>query len=187
MWLPMRSFNFDSMIRPACSPPPEWPAEAASGQGQGISHFIRLSVWPSPRTSRGAVSPPTDLIRNWDSLHSRRFRPCPRLHGQNSTAEVKVHPSGRFVWVSNRGHDSLAGFAIHPEGQLSLIGQTSTEKTPRSFDVDPSGRFVLGAGEGSGKLAVFTVDLESGTLTRRHTYDVGTSLSWVRVAHLNSN
>ncbi|MBY0522928.1 MAG: lactonase family protein [Gemmataceae bacterium] len=99
--------------------------------------------------------------------------------GQNSTAEVKVHPSGKFVWVSNRGHDSLAGFAIDKAGKLSAIGQTPTEKTPRSFDVDPDGRYVFGAGEGSGKLAVFQVDPDSGKLTRVHTYDVGKSLAWV--------
>jgi len=98
--------------------------------------------------------------------------------GKNSTAEVKVHPSGKFVWVSNRGHDSLACFAIGEDGKLSSLGQTPTEKTPRSFDVDPDGAYVFGAGEGSGKLAVFRV-LPSGELQRAHTYDVGKSLTWV--------
>src|SRR5262249_10127381 len=74
--------------------------------------------------------------------------------GANTTAEVKVHPGGKFVWVSNRGHDSLAGFAIDESGKLTALGQTPTEKTPRSFDVTPDGRFVLAAGEGSGKLAL---------------------------------
>jgi len=103
------------------------------------------------------------------------------FQGKNSTAEVKVHPNGKFVWVSNRGHDSLAGFAIDGTGKLAPLGQTPTEKTPRSFDVDPDGRFVFGAGEGSGKLAVYQVDLESGKLSRLHTLDVGKSLSWVQV------
>ncbi len=106
--------------------------------------------------------------------------------GKNSTAEVKVHPSGKFVWVSNRGHDSLAGFAIDGKtGQLSALGQTPTEKTPRSFDIDPDGRFLFGAGEGSGKLAVFRVDLETGKLARIHTYDLGKSLSWVMAVKLS--
>jgi 6-phosphogluconolactonase len=105
--------------------------------------------------------------------------------GSNSTAEVKVHPNGRFVWVSNRGHDSLAGFAIDAgTGKLSALGQTPTEKTPRSFDIDPDGRFVLAAGEGSGKLAVYQVDGDTGKLTRLHTYDVGKSLTWVRAVQL---
>ena len=80
----------------------------------------------------------------------------------SSTAEVKVHPNGKFVWVSNRGPDSLAGFAIDAKGKLTSLGQTPTEKTPRSFDIDPDGRYVFGAGEGSGKLAVFSVDVEIG-------------------------
>ena len=102
------------------------------------------------------------------------------FQGQNSTAEVKVHPSGKFVWVSNRGHDSLAGFSIDSvTGKLTPLGQTPTEKTPRSFEIDPSGQFVFGAGEGSGKLAVFRVDTSSGRLERVHTYDVGKSLTWV--------
>ncbi|MCE9608493.1 MAG: lactonase family protein [Planctomycetia bacterium] len=97
----------------------------------------------------------------------------------NSTAEVKVHPSGRFVWVSNRGHDSLAGFSIDPSGALTAIDRAPTEKTPRSFDIEPQGRYVFGAGEGSGKLAVFQVDTTTGQLTRKHTYELGKSLTWV--------
>ena len=69
-------------------------------------------------------------------------------------------------------------------GKLSPLGATPTEKTPRSFDVEPDGRWVLGAGEGSGKLAVFQVDLDTGKLTRRHTYDVGKSLTWVHTVKL---
>lgn len=99
--------------------------------------------------------------------------------GKNTTAEVKVHPSGKFVWVSNRGHDSLAGFAIDDAGKLTALGQTPTEKTPRSFEIDPDGRFVFGAGEGSGKLAVYRVDQDTGGLSRLDTLDVGKSLTWV--------
>jgi 6-phosphogluconolactonase len=106
--------------------------------------------------------------------------------GQNSTAEVKVHPSGKFVWVSNRGHDSLACFAIDESGKLSPRGHTPTEKTPRSFEIDPSGRFAFGAGEGSGKLAVFQIDQSSGALSRLRTYDVGQSLTWVLAVKLGN-
>jgi 6-phosphogluconolactonase len=105
--------------------------------------------------------------------------------GKNTTAEVKVHPSGKYVWVSNRGHDSLAGFAIDAKSaKLSALGQTPTEKTPRSFDIEPDGRYVLGAGEGSGKLAVYQVDVDTGKLSPLHTYDVGKSLTWVRAVKL---
>lgn len=100
--------------------------------------------------------------------------------GQNTTADVKFHPSGKFVWVSNRGHDSLAGFRFdEAAGKLTALGQTSTEKTPRSFDVTPNGKFVFGAGEGSGKLAAYRVNQESGELQPLRIYDVGKSLTWV--------
>ena len=102
----------------------------------------------------------------------------------NSTAEVKVHPSGKFVWVSNRGHESLAGFSIaEGTGKLTAIDRTPTEKTPRSFEIEPDGRYAFGAGEGSGKLAVFGVDA-SGKLSRLHTYPIGKSLTWVMAVRL---
>ena len=108
--------------------------------------------------------------------------------GPNTTAEVKVHSSGKFVWVSNRGHDSLAGFAINAQsGKLTALGQTRTEKTPRSFDLSPDGRFLLAAGEGSGKLAVYRVDVDTGKLTLLRTWDVGKSLTWVLAIKPDSN
>jgi 6-phosphogluconolactonase len=131
------------------------------------------------------------------SITAYRFRPRAGLEpaqalstlpadftGRNTTAEVKVHPGGKLVWVSNRGHDSLAGFAIDAKGKLSPLGQTPTEKTPRSFDVEPDGHYLLGAGEGSGKLAVFQVEPDRGKLTRVHTYPVGKSLTWVLAVKL---
>lgn len=108
----------------------------------------------------------------------------PDFTADNTTAEVKVHPNGRFVWVSNRGHDSLAGFSIDDTGKLAAIGQTPTEKTPRSFDVIPGGRFLVSAGEDSGKLALYECAPESGKLSRIATYDVGKSLTWVLAVDL---
>lgn len=100
--------------------------------------------------------------------------------GQNTTADVKFHPSGKFVWVSNRGHDSLAGFAFNEvAGKLTSLGQTTTEKTPRSFNIVPSGKFLFAAGEGLGKLQSYRIDQESGELEPLARYDVGKSLTWV--------
>lgn len=105
--------------------------------------------------------------------------------GKNTTAEVQVHPSGKYVWVSNRGHNSLAGFAIAPgTGKLTALGQTPTEKTPRSFTIDPAGQYVIAAGEGSGKLAVYRVEVDSGKLSPLKTYDVGKSLTWVQAVQV---
>jgi 6-phosphogluconolactonase len=86
----------------------------------------------------------------------------------NSTAEILVHPSGRFLYVSNRGNDSIAVFAISPQdGSLRFIEATSTDgRTPRSFGLVPGGRFLVAANQGSGNVTVFRIDPERGTLSR---------------------
>lgn len=99
--------------------------------------------------------------------------------GTNACAEIKLHPTGRFAYVSNRGHDSIAAFAIDGDGKMSPLGQFPTEKTPRSFDIVPSGNYLFAAGESSGKLAGYRVDARSGELTRFSTYDVGKMPWWV--------
>lgn len=78
----------------------------------------------------------------------------------NSTAEVVVHPSGKAVYVSNRGHDSLAVFAIdEATGKVTAKGHVPTGgKTPRNFAVDPSGRWLLAANQNSDTVNVFKVD-----------------------------
>jgi 6-phosphogluconolactonase len=87
--------------------------------------------------------------------------------GENSTAEVQVHPSGKFLYGSNRGHDSIAIFAIDPaKGTLHLVGHQSTQgKTPRNFGIDPTGRYLLAANQDSGTVVVFRIDQESGRLS----------------------
>lgn len=104
--------------------------------------------------------------------------------GRNTTAEIKIHPSGKYVWVSNRGHESLAGFTIAADGKLTAFSHTPTEQTPRSFEISPDGKFVFGAGEGNGKLAIFKCDETTGKLERIHTLEVGKSVTWVRAVEL---
>jgi 6-phosphogluconolactonase len=85
----------------------------------------------------------------------------------NSTAEVFVHPSGKFLYGSNRGHDSIAAFSIDPaNGQLTLIGHTpSGGKVPRNFAIDPSGQWLVTAHQQSDDLYSFKIDQQSGKLT----------------------
>ncbi len=88
------------------------------------------------------------------------------FRGESTTAEIAVHPSGKFLYGSNRGHDTIAGFAIDPaSGRLRPIAHTPTGgKTPRNFAIDPSGRFLLAANQDSGTVVVFRVDAGSGRL-----------------------
>jgi 6-phosphogluconolactonase len=85
----------------------------------------------------------------------------------NSTAEIAVHPSGKFLYGSNRGHNSIAIFSIDPDtGMLTLIGHEPTQgKTPRNFAIDPTGAYLLAANQDSGTIVVFRIDPESGHLT----------------------
>jgi 6-phosphogluconolactonase len=99
--------------------------------------------------------------------------------GTNACAEIRIHPSGKFLYVSNRGHDSIACFALDEEGTVSATGQEPTEKTPRSFDLDPAGKYLFAAGESSGKLIAYQVNSKNGRLTKRETYDVGKTPWWV--------
>ena len=83
-----------------------------------------------------------------------------------STAEVQVHPSGKFVYGSNRGHDTIAIFAVDQEkGTLTPVGHESTRgRTPRNFGIDPTGTFLLAANQTTGNLAVFRIDSKTGKL-----------------------
>jgi 6-phosphogluconolactonase (cycloisomerase 2 family) len=91
----------------------------------------------------------------------------PEFDAKNTTAEIAVAPSGRFVYGSNRGHDSIAIFAVDPDsGTLSSVGWESTQGgNPRNFGLDPSGRFLYAANQNSDTVVTFQVDQESGTLT----------------------
>jgi 6-phosphogluconolactonase len=86
---------------------------------------------------------------------------------ENSTAEIQVHPSGKFVYGSNRGHDSIAVFAVDPgKGTLRAIEQVSTQgKTPRNFGIDPTGSYLLAANQDSRNIVVFRIDPNTGRLT----------------------
>jgi 6-phosphogluconolactonase len=88
------------------------------------------------------------------------------FQGTNSTAEIAIDAAGSFVYGSNRGHDSIAVFAVTPSGALSLVEHTPTGgKTPRNFAIDPAGRWLVAANQESSTLTVFRRDATSGRLT----------------------
>jgi len=82
----------------------------------------------------------------------------------NSTAECQVHPSGKFVYVSNRGHNSIAVFQVdEATGKLTAAGHAPTGgKTPRNFGVDPSGKILIAANQDSDNVVVFKIDEKTG-------------------------
>lgn len=86
--------------------------------------------------------------------------------GENTTAEIVVRPDGRFVYASNRGHDSIATFAVDAAtGRLTPAGhQPTLGRQPRNFAIDPTGTFLLAANQGSDSIVVFRIDAASGAL-----------------------
>ena len=86
--------------------------------------------------------------------------------GENTTAEIALHPSGRFLYASNRGHDSIAVFAVGAEGALSRVAiQPTGGRTPRHFALDEHGRYLLAANQESDTIVAFRVDEQTGALT----------------------
>jgi 6-phosphogluconolactonase len=87
--------------------------------------------------------------------------------GPKSGAEIFVHPNGKFLYASNREHNSIAIFRIDPgSGALTAAGRVSTQgKTPRNFAIDPTGAFLLAANQDSGSIVVFRIDQATGALT----------------------
>lgn len=96
--------------------------------------------------------------------------------GNSTTAEVFVHPNGKFLYGSNRGHDSIVVYAIDENsGRLSVVEHVSTQgKGPRYFTLDPDGKFLIAANQETNNVVVFRVDSASGKLTPTgHSFELG--------------
>ncbi len=108
--------------------------------------------------------------------------------GENTTADIELTPDGRYAYVSNRGHNSLAGFRIDATsggGQSLLPPTTPTADTPRSFNIHSSGKWLYAAGQGSGELVAYRLN-DDGSLTPFQTLLVGESPAWVQVVSLSA-
>jgi len=94
------------------------------------------------------------------------LRPDEKHKSEWSTADVHVHPSGKFLYGSNRGHDTIVVYAIDADkGTLTYVENQSTRgKTPRNFAIDPSGKWLLAENQSSDTIAVFSINAESGKL-----------------------
>lgn len=103
---------------------------------------------------------------------------------RNSNADIEITPDGKFLYASNRGHDSLAMYRIDSQtGRLTALGQAKTEKTPREFNIDPTGTFVYSAGQRSGRMIAYRIQPD-GRLKPLKTYTVGRGPAWVLFVEL---
>jgi len=86
--------------------------------------------------------------------------------GQNTSADIHIDPSGKFLYQSNRGYNGLAIFSIGNDGKLTKIGDQPTEgKTPRNFLIDPKGEYVFVAHQDTDNITIFKLDQKTGRLT----------------------
>jgi 6-phosphogluconolactonase len=131
---------------------------SATGKLVYVINEMRSSVTVySYNASDGAMAP----IQSISSLPTS-------FHGKNTAAEVVLHPSGKFLYASNRGDDnSLAVFAVDlKNGALTLIEFVPTGgATPRNFAIDPTGKWLLAANQDSNNVVTFRINTESGRLT----------------------
>jgi 6-phosphogluconolactonase len=100
----------------------------------------------------------------FSELHTVSTLPAD-FRGDNTTAEVVAHPSGKFLYGSNRGHNSIAVFQIDGSGKVTLIENASTQgRIPRNFAIDPTGQWLLAANQETDNVTVFAINKTSGRL-----------------------
>lgn len=105
--------------------------------------------------------------------------------GRNTCSKIQITPSGKFVYVPNRGHNSIACFAVDAStGHLTALGQIPSEPVPRAIGIDPTGTFLYAGGLESGRLAAYRIDHNSGLLHPLEVYPLGTRPMWVMILRL---
>jgi 6-phosphogluconolactonase len=150
---------------------PNDPPFASLAPGAGPRHFV---VSPDGRRLY-VINEINSTITafDYDTTHgalkkSQTISTLPdKYTAPNTTAEIAIHPNGKFLYGSNRGHDSIAVYGVDEiTGKLTLIEHQSTlGKTPRSFGIDPTGNFLVVANQDSNSIVVFRIDPKTGRLT----------------------
>ena len=103
----------------------------------------------------------------------------------NTCSQIHMAPSGRFLYAPNRGHNSVASFAVDATtGRLRATGRVPTEPVPRAFNLDPEGGFLYVGGLDSGRIASYQIDQDTGELTPLETYEGGNRPMWVLITRL---
>jgi 6-phosphogluconolactonase len=100
--------------------------------------------------------------------------------GENKCAQIHITPNGRYLYVSNRGHNSIAGFCVNPEsGRLERLSITPTEPIPRAFNISTSGYHLLVSGRDSGRLLSYHIDEHSGAIKEVSFCSTGRRVMWI--------
>lgn len=125
-----------------------------------VVNELALTVTKFDYDAQAGTMSPTQTIETVPAADLQREK-------AKSTAEIRIHPNGNYVYASNRGHDTITVFAIDPStGQLSFIQREPIRgSTPRNFNITPNGNWLVAAGQLSNTLAVFSVEAKSGVMT----------------------
>lgn len=150
---------------------PNDPPHTSVAPGSGPRHLAFHPTRPFVFVINEIASTITSF--HWDNQHGtlkeiQTVSTLPKgAAGRNSTADIRVHPNGKFVYGSNRGHNTIAAFALdEASGQLRPIGHTSTQgAVPRNFNLDPTGTILLAANQNTGTVVAFNVNPANGALT----------------------
>ncbi|GAA5165633.1 lactonase family protein [Viridibacterium curvum] len=109
----------------------------------------------------------------------------PGFSGKPAAADLHLTPDGRFLYASERGSNTLAGFEVAAaDGQLRLIDHWPTETQPRGFNISPDGRFLLAVGQKSHSLTSYRIDAATGRLTEVARVPTGKGPNWVEIVPL---
>jgi 6-phosphogluconolactonase len=145
------------------------PPHAAIDPGAGPRHFTFHPRRPVLYVINELASTVTAFRWNAEKGSADPIKTVPTLpegfSGSNTTAEIVVHPEGRFLFGSNRGHDSIATFRLDGDGMPHPAGHAPTGgKTPRNFALDPTGRFLLAANQATDNVLVMRLNTANGSL-----------------------
>jgi len=125
-------------------------------------------------TAKGTLSPVQTISTLPDGYTEKKL--C---------SQIQMHPAGAHLYVGNRGHNTIASFAIDSAtGTLTASGWTEVDPVPRAFSLDPTGNFLYVTGLDTGNIIGFRVDQRSGALTRLETHAVGSLPMWVLITEL---
>lgn len=159
------------------------PAHLATAPGAGPRHFAFHPNGKLAFVINELDSTLSSLSFNSDNGELKTLKTVSTLpkgfKGKNTTAEVVVHPNGKFVYGSNRGHDSIAAFSLDEKtGDLTFVSYaTEGIKEPRNFNIDPTGQYVIVGSQRSNQVLVFKVNQETGALSPTgQSFQVGTPI-----------
>jgi 6-phosphogluconolactonase len=169
---------------------PNSPARVSPERPDGPRHFcfhpsknlLYFSNEQGCSITAYALDPATGLLT---SLHTVSTLPA-GYDGRNTCSQIQIAPSGKFLYAPNRGHNSIACFAVDATtGHLTPTGHMPTETIPRAFSLDPTGTFLFAAGLESGRLAAYRIDSATGLLQPLEIYPVGNRPMWVMIIRVD--